>query len=91
MKIGRLAVDEKYMESGLGNDILYIISITIKKMSKKVGISFITVDAYCSARKFHSKNEFKYGIIHNSKKLKRIEMRNKQHQYTCRRIFEKYS
>lgn len=40
-------------------------------MSKKLGVSFITVDAYCNARKFYLKNEFKYGIIHDAKKLKR--------------------
>ena len=40
-------------------------------MSKRLGVSFITVDAYCNARKFYQKNEFKYGIINDSEKLKR--------------------
>ena len=42
VKIGRLAIDEKYKGIGLGNDILDTICIMIKKMSKKLGISFIT-------------------------------------------------
>lgn len=77
VKIGRLAIDKTYKGIGLGNDILDTICILIKKMSKKLGISFITVDAYCSARKFYLKNEFKYRIIHNPKKLKRNEKRDK--------------
>ena len=77
VKIGRLAVDEKYKGLGLGNDILDTISIIIKKMSKKLGISFITVDAYCTARNFYSKNEFDHTKIHNPKKLKRTAIRNK--------------
>ncbi len=77
VKIGRFAIDEKYKGLGLGNDILDTICIIIKNMSKKLGISFITVDAYCSARRFYSKNESKYGHIHNPKKLKRKALRDK--------------
>lgn len=77
VKIGRLAIDDKYKGLGLGNDILDTICIMIKKISKKIGISFITVDAYCSSRKFYEKNEFEFGIIHNPKKLKRTALRKK--------------
>ncbi|MDO5479475.1 MAG: hypothetical protein Q4G23_09985 [Clostridia bacterium] len=82
VKIGRLAIDEKYKGIGLGNDILDTICIMIKKMSKKLGISFITVDAYCTSHKFYLKNEFEYGCLLNSliartKKLKRTALRNK--------------
>lgn len=71
IKIGRLAIDEKFKNMGLGNEILDSICIIITKMSKRLGVSFITVDAYCNARKFYQKNEFKYGIINDSEKLKR--------------------
>lgn len=77
VKIGRLAIDKKYKGQGLGNEILDSICIIIKKISNKLGISFITVDSYCNARKFYLKNEFKYGIVHNPQKLKRTSLRNK--------------
>lgn len=76
-KICRLAIDLKYKGLRMGNEILDSICIIIKKISKKLGIKFITVDAYCIARKFYLKNEFKYGKIHNPKKLKRKAIRNK--------------
>lgn len=77
VKIGRLAVDKKYARMHIGTEILDSISKFIKKLSKNLGIGYITVDAYCSARKFYSNNEFKYMHIHNPKKLKRSAIRNK--------------
>lgn len=76
IKIGRLAVNEKYKGLGLGNKILASISELIKEISEEVGVSFITVDAYCNARKFYLKNSFKQKRIHNSEKLKRKSQRD---------------
>ena len=60
IKIGRLAIDEKYRSKGIGTVILDNICKNIKIISKKVGIRFITIDAYCGVRKFYYKNEFKH-------------------------------
>ena len=77
VKIGRLAVDEKYAGNHIGTEILDSVSKFIKKLSKNLGIGYITVDAYCNARKFYLNNEFKFMHIHNPKKLKRASKRNK--------------
>lgn len=78
IKIGRLAVDEKYRSKGIGTVILDNICKNIKLISKKVGIRFITIDAYCGVRKFYYKNEFKHFKINNAKKLKRTAERNEK-------------
>ena len=76
VKIGRLAVDRKYKGMHIGTAILDSTCKLIRKMSKKLGIGYITLDAYCSARKFYLNNEFKYMKIHNPKKLIRTSKRN---------------
>ena len=58
MKIGRLGVSEKYKRRGLGSAILKNIQNEILKLSEKIGIAYITLDAYCSARKFYLKHSF---------------------------------
>lgn len=78
IKIGRLAVDEKYRSKGIGTVILDNICKNIKLISKKVGIRFITIDSYCRVRKFYYKNEFKHFKINNMKKLKRTAKRNEK-------------
>ena len=78
IKIGRLAVDEKYRSNGIGTVILDNICKNIKLISKKVGVRFITIDAYCDVRKFYYKNEFKHFKINNMKKLKRMAKRNEK-------------
>lgn len=59
VKIGRFGVSEKYKEIGLGSDMLNTIQKLILKMSEKLGIAYITLDAYCSARQFYLKHSFK--------------------------------
>lgn len=76
VKIGRLAVNEKFKGLHIGTAILDSTCKLIKKMSKKLGIGYITLDAYCSARKFYLKNEFRDMQIHNLKKLKRASKRD---------------
>ena len=78
IKIGRLAIDEKYRSKGIGTVILDNICKNIKIISKKVGIRFITIDAYCGVRKFYYKNEFRHFKINNKKKLKRTAKRNEK-------------
>lgn len=55
IKIGRLAVNEKYKGLGIGNEILASICELIKEISEEIGVSFITVDAYFNARAFYQK------------------------------------
>lgn len=76
IKIGRLAVDEKYKGLGIGNEILASICRLIEEISKEIGVSFITIDAYCNARKFYLKNSFTQKRIHNPEKLKRKAQRD---------------
>lgn len=77
VKIGRLGVSEKYKRLGLGSDMLNTIQKLILKMSEKLGIAYITLDAYCTARKFYLKHSFKqkrkeYEKLKN-KKLKQTD------------------
>lgn len=76
IKIGRLAVNEKYKGLGIGNEILASICELIKEISEEIGVSFITVDAYFNARSFYQKNSFAQKRIHNPKKLKRKAQRD---------------
>ena len=76
IKIGRLAVHEKYRSSGFGTTLLDNTCYQIKRISKIHGVRFITVDAYCDVRGVYYKNEFKHIKIHDGKKLKRRVNRN---------------
>ena len=53
IKIGRFAVSEKYASLGLGTILLDNICFQIKRISKFLGVRFITVDAYCNVRGFY--------------------------------------
>ena len=60
MKIGRLAVDKKYQNSGIGTWIIdWIIGFTIN-IRWSHGIRYLSVDAYNNPQtlNFYSKNEF---------------------------------
>lgn len=76
IKIGRLAVDKRYKGLEIGNEILASICELIKEISEELGVSFITIDAYCNARKFYQKNSFTLKKIHNPEKLKRKSQRD---------------
>lgn len=78
VKIGRLAIDKKYRNMGFGTLILDNICGNIKSMSEKLGIIFITVDAYCNVRQFYYNNKFNHIKIKNLKKLKRNAERNEK-------------
>lgn len=50
IKIGRLAIDKKYSKKGVGSHILRNVLLNILNLStSKVGLRFVTVDAYASA------------------------------------------
>lgn len=78
VKIGRLAIDQKYSSKGIGTAVLDNICYNIKSISEKIGIRFITIDAYCGVREFYYKNEFKHFKIQNLKKLIRTAQRNEK-------------
>lgn len=62
IKIGRFAIDEKYAKQGLGSYIFRNVLLSILHLSKtKVGLRFITVEAYAIAFNFYvKKNNFTY-------------------------------
>ncbi|MBR0371909.1 MAG: GNAT family N-acetyltransferase [Methanobrevibacter sp.] len=76
VKIGRFAVSKKYSGQHFGQELLDNTCKQINKISLKIGVSFITVDAYCNACGFYSKSKFKSINVHNPKKVKRIAERN---------------
>ena len=54
IKIGRLAVDEKYAHKGLGSEILMSILFNVKNIAENnVGLRFVTVEGYASAYGFY--------------------------------------
>lgn len=59
IKIGRLAVNEKYAGLGVGTFVLDSIKYAFTTV-KRLGCRFITVDALCSATSFYEKNGFKF-------------------------------
>ena len=59
IKIGRLALDEKYTHKGLGSEILMSILFNVKNIAENnVGLRFVTVEGYARAYKFYTRNNF---------------------------------
>lgn len=85
IKIGRFAVAEKYAQKGLGSCIFRNVLLSILLLSKtKVGLRFITVDAYAMAFKFYvKKNHFVYRKSDEKsvKKLDRIIEKDPERQF----------
>lgn len=71
VKIGRFGVSEEYKGQGLGSDMLNTMQKIILKISEKLGISYITLDSYCTARKFYLKHSFKQKMKDYEKLKKR--------------------
>jgi len=59
LKIGRLAVNEKYVGTGVGTFVLDSIKYAFTSV-KRLGCRFLTVDALSSAIKFYEKNGFQF-------------------------------
>ncbi len=59
VKIGRLAVNAKYRQNGIGSDILSFVK-ELFITSNRTGCSFVTVDALREAIPFYQKNDFHF-------------------------------
>ena len=85
IKIGRFAIDKKYAGKGLGKFIFRNVLLSILYLSKnKVGLRFITVEAYASAFNFYvEKNNFSYRKSDAKfvKKLDKIIERDPERQF----------
>lgn len=57
MKIGRLAVNEKYKRYGLGTQLIDYLKMLFVD-NNRTGCRFITVDAYIKSAEFYKKNGF---------------------------------
>ena len=74
IKIGRLAIDKKYSKKGLGSHILRNVLLSILNLSKtKVGLRFVTVDAYATALDFYVKKNNFSSRSSDAKILKKID------------------
>jgi predicted GNAT family N-acyltransferase len=60
VKIGRLAVNQKFSGLGLGTQILLSVREMYISEPHHAGCRFVTVDAYRSALSFYERNDFKY-------------------------------
>ena len=79
IKIGRLAIDKKYSKNGLGSHILRNVLLNILNLSTtKVGLRFVTVDAYASAIDFYLKKNNFSSRRSDEKVLKKIDKIKKQ-------------
>lgn len=74
VKIGRLAIDRKYSNKGLGSHILRSILNNLKKISEnKVGFRFIIIEGYAKAFNFYVvRNGFEY-LKKDEKSIKNID------------------
>lgn len=59
VKIGRLAVNERYAGAGVGTFVLDSIKYTFTNV-RRLGCRFLTVDALDSAIRFYEKNGFQF-------------------------------
>ena len=68
LKIGRLAVDEKFKNRGVGTEIILRVVGCIFRLSDRVGMRFISVDSYVDSADFYRKNNFIELVKRNRKK-----------------------
>ena len=60
VKIGRLAVSQKYEGNGFGRTMINTVTSMYLEEKQRAGCRFITVDANASAFHFYEKNGFKF-------------------------------
>ena len=72
VKIGRLAVNQKYARNGFGRVMIDIVTRMYLDTEQKAGCRFITVDAYENAFDFYLKNGFKFFTEKDLEKPTRI-------------------
>jgi hypothetical protein len=74
-----LLLDKKYSKKGLGSHILRNILLSILNLSKtKVGLRFVTVDAYATALNFYVKKNNFSSRKSDTETLKKIDKIKKQ-------------
>lgn len=85
IKIGRFAIDKKYAGNGVGSHVFRNVLLSILNLSKtKVGLRFVTVDAYAIAFSFYvDKNNFSYrkSDVKYVKKLEDIINKDPERQF----------
>lgn len=59
LKLCRLAVDEKYKGNRIGPELVELTIANAKELSEKIGLRFITVDAYFKNKWLYDKYLFK--------------------------------
>ena len=70
IKIGRFAIDKKYAGKNLGKFIFRNVLLSILCLSKnKIGLRFITVEAYASAFNFHVEKKIILVILEVMQKM----------------------
>ena len=60
VKIGRMAVNQKFSGLGLGTHMLLSVREMYLREPHHAGCRFVTVDAYRSALQFYERNDFRY-------------------------------
>ncbi len=79
IKIGRLAIEKKYSKEGLGTHVLGNVLLNIIDFSKtKVGLRFVTVEAYAKAYDFYAKKFNFQSRKSDEKILEKIDKIKKQ-------------
>lgn len=68
VKIGRLGVSSKYKNQGYGTIIIDYVKMTFIT-NNRTGCRFITIDAYGEAIPFYLKNDFRYFLKEDEKKV----------------------
>lgn len=70
VKIGRLAIDEKYSGSGIGTEVLINILYNIKKTAEtEIGLRYVVVEAYAKALNFYVEHNNFNSLERDSKKI----------------------
>lgn len=89
VKIGRLAIDKKYTNYGLGSEVLLNIINNIKKISKnEIGLRFVVVEGYAKAYTFYTKHNNFVNLKKDDKLIK--EKLNKIIEHNPRQTFYLY-
>jgi len=74
IKIGRLAIHKEFQNMGLGTELILRIVGCVHKLSRNVGIRFISVDAYHDSVEFYKKNFFVEFIKEKRRENENVQM-----------------
>lgn len=73
LKLGRLAVDKKFQNQGIGTVLLSRIILQALELSKKIGLRFIIVDAYKKSLNFYEKKFYFVTFPKYKNKIQKIK------------------